>query len=862
MKNLFYIIGVMLMIGCTATPYTVMEPKDFNFDWEFQLKEIHDSTGVLTMMQEANGWEEVRLPHDWVIGGEYDLANKEFAPATGYIYGGGIGWYRKTFTLNLEDHQKATILFDGVYNNSEVYLNGHRLGFHPYGYSPFYYDLTPYLLKGEENLLMVKVDHSSYADSRWYTGAGIYRNVSLKVTDKLHIPIWGAFVQTPEVTDELVQVAVATTVRNDYKEEKTFGLKTQLFDQNGKEVAVTVDQLNIAAGKEKSFTQKLSLENPRLWGIEAPHLYKYRISLVVNGNSVSDDSGNFGVRSFRFDPDSGFYLNGENRKIKGVCLHHDAGLVGTAVPKDVWRRRLQILKEGGCNAIRIAHNPGSSEFLDLCDEMGFLVQDEFFDEWDNPKDKRWNQKQKSAHSETEGYGNYFQEYAEQDLKSVMLAHRNHPSIIQWSIGNEIEWTYPRTSAATGFFNNMNWKGNYFWSEPPFSREEIQKQLEILPKGIYDIGTTAEKLVKWTKEMDTSRPVVANCILPSASHETAYGKSLDIVGYSYRRVLYDYGHENYPEKVIMGTENLAQYHEWKAIMERPFIAGTFLWTGINYLGEIRGEWPVKGNNAGLLDFAGFTKPSYHMMKTLWNDEPHTYIATQLLEKSLNKIDPRTGEVVAKNPEAWKQALWEWHDVNNHWNYIDGEMISVELYSNCEEVELMLNGRSLGKKQLADFEDHIYKWAMPFEAGKLTAIGVKDGVRTETVLQTAGEPVAVKLSIDREVLEANHYDVAHVVAQLVDAQGIPVKNQERRIQFQVPEGLRVLGVDNGAVDNVQPHLATSITTSNGKALLALQSKGVKGKVDVTAKVEKLLEDRVFIQLQDPKPEGQVYAEAKGL
>ncbi|MGS0523886.1 glycoside hydrolase family 2 TIM barrel-domain containing protein [Zobellia nedashkovskayae] len=287
-------------------------------------------------------------------------------------------------------------------------------------------------------------------------------------------------------------------------------------------------------------------------------------------------------------------------KIKGVCLHHDGGMVGAAVPDDVWRRRLTKLKKAGCNAIRISHNPGSEAFLNLCDEMGFLVQDEFFDEWDNPKDKRKNMNEQSVDYVTRGYTEHFQEWAEKDLKNTILAHRNHPSIIQWSIGNEIEWTYPRNTDATGFFNNMGWQGNYFFSEPPFTPEQIKEQLKTLPKEKYDIGKTAQKLAKWTKELDTTRYVTANCILPSASHLSGYTDALDVVGYSYRRVIYDYGHKNYPNEVIMGTENLPQWHEWKAVMERPFISGLFLWTGIDYMGESNGGWPKKGTNSGLLN----------------------------------------------------------------------------------------------------------------------------------------------------------------------------------------------------------------------------------------------------------------------
>ncbi|MBB6460368.1 glycoside hydrolase family 2 TIM barrel-domain containing protein [Flammeovirga kamogawensis] len=860
MKNVIYLLTLFtLCFGC-ASPETNKTARelDFNFNWKFHLSNNNQSDFSSETINEKN-WENIKLPHDWVIGNQYDSTNAEFAPATGYIFGGGTGWYRKEFDLVLSNSQKAFIHFDGVYNNSEVFINGKKLGFHPYGYSPFYYDLTPYIKKNSKNTLAVKVDHTRYADSRWYTGAGIYRNVKLVVTNKLYVPIWGTFITTPEVVNDNALVNVTTTIRNDYNEDKSFKLLTELYNDDGIKVGESSKTLAIDKNKEIEVIQKIKISNPIMWDVENPHLYKAITRLQIDNEQIDVLSSNFGVRKIKFDANKGFFLNDKNMKIKGVCLHHDAGLVGTAVPKDVWRRRLQTLKDGGCNAIRIAHNPASSEFLDLCDELGFLVQDEFFDEWDYPKDKRFNQKEQSQNKETEGYANYFHNYGEDDLKSVMKSHRNHPSIFQWSIGNEIEWTYPRVAKATGFFGNMNWNGNYFWSKPPYSTAKIKEELTTLPHQKYDIGITAKKLVGWTKEMDTSRPVVANCILPSASHETQYGQSLDIVGYSYRRVLYDYGHEMYPNKVIMGTENLAQYHEWKAVMDRPFIAGTFFWTGIDYLGEIRGPWPIKGNNAGMIDFAGFTKPSYHMIKTLWSDDPHTYIATQEIEKSINKIDPKTGLMVAKDPNAWKQALWEWHDVNNHWNYTDKQLISVEMYSNCESIELFLNEKSLGQRNLSEFEDHIYKWAVPFEKGKLTAVGIKNGQKIETTLQTAGKPTGVKLSVDKSSIDNDEYEVAHVVAQLVDADGLPVKNQERIINFEIPENLRVLGVDNGAINNVQTHNARKLLTSNGRALIILQSKDGKGKVEVKAKVEGLLEDKILLTIKEKGTMAQdVYAE----
>ena len=820
---------------------------NFNLNWKFTL--ANDSIALASSPDfDDESWRTLNLPHDWAVESEFDSTLVNDAKATGYLASKGFGYYRKNFNKEVSDNEVTYVLFDGVYNNSEVWINGKKLGFHPYGYSPFYFNLTPFLNKnGKNNVLTVKIDHTRYADSRWYTGAGIYRDVQLITANKLHIPIWGTFVTTPQVSREKALVNVQISIKNDFSSEENMSVKTVILDKNNVEVAAVNSDLKIEANSLKDIIQNIEIINPNLWDVNNPNLYKAVISIVKEGKEINVNNTTFGIRSIKFDANKGFFLNGENMKIKGVCLHHDAGLVGTAVPKGVWKRKLQILKDGGCNAIRISHNPASNEFLDLCDEMGFLVQDEFFDEWDNPKDKRFNQNEsKSTDYITRGYGEHFQEWAQKDLEAVMLSHRNHPSIFQWSIGNEIEWTYPRNAAATGFFNNMDWNGNYFWSEPPHSVEEIKHQLATLPKEKYDIGETAQKLSKWVKALDTTRPVTANLILPSASHLSGYADALDVVGYSYRRVLYDYGHKNYPDKPIMGTENLAQYHEWKSIMERPHISGTFLWTGIDYMGEIRDAWPVRVQPSGLLTTAGFAKGSYHMMKTLWNPEPHIYIATQNIEKSLNKLDEK-GNIVAKDPKKWEHALWEWQDVNEHWNYNSGELISVEIYSNCDEIELFLNEKSLGLKKLADFEDHIYKWGVPFVDGNLVAKGKKDGKEIVSEIITAKKAAKIELSSEEKVLKANNTDVAHIIVQLTDENGNPAKTDDREITFEVNGNAKLLGVDNGWKKSVQKFQSNKNTTHNGRTLLIIQALDKKGEIEVLAHSKDLPTKSIIIKIE---------------
>ncbi|MEM9258313.1 MAG: glycoside hydrolase family 2 TIM barrel-domain containing protein, partial [Bacteroidota bacterium] len=544
-----YFISLLFTACSEQTPSTSSINANFNDDWEFAL--------------EGEDFQPVHLPHDWSVSFAFDSIKGE--GATGYLLG-GKGTYRKSFSSPASG--LAYLHFDGVYNNATVSLNGKELGNHPYGYAPFYYTLGEEELKpnGGENELIVHVDHSRYADSRWYTGSGIYRDVHLYEVPDLHIPVWGTFVTTPEVTDKMAKVRVETTVKNAGARPQDAVLVTDLVSPVGGVVATQETPFQLDAEAEQNLVQEIELADPLLWDVDDPNLYTTIARVKVGEDILQEYPTTFGVRTFRFDAAEGFYLNGRNRKIKGVCLHHDGGLVGAAVPKAVWRRRLQTLKDGGTNAIRSAHNPASQEFLDLCDEMGFLVQDEFYDEWDYPKDKRLNMGEtKSKDFITRGHHEHFQQWAKEDLQNTILAHRNHPSIIQWSIGNEIEWTYSRQKETTGFFGADS-NGNYFWNEPPYSTEKIKELQNTIPRTEYQIGETAQKLADWTRELDTTRPVVANCILPSASYESGYADALDVIGYSYRRIMYDYGQRNYPDLPLMGTENLVQYHEWKAIME--------------------------------------------------------------------------------------------------------------------------------------------------------------------------------------------------------------------------------------------------------------------------------------------------------
>ncbi|WP_281888652.1 glycoside hydrolase family 2 TIM barrel-domain containing protein [Paenibacillus sp. YYML68] len=798
-----------------------------NDNWKFILDEP-EAPHLLTT--DDSSWRTVQLPHDWSVEQPFDQEKGE--ACTGYLLG-GIGWYRRSFkTTEAMAGQRVFVNFDGIYNRASIYCNGTLVRFHPYGYSPCVVDLTAALNPlGKENVIAVRVDHSRYADSRWYTGSGIYRKVSMHIVPQVHIPVWGTFYTTPEVSDESATVRGVMTVRNDSERDETVEIVGRLYGPNGEQVAEQKATCHVSKQGQVEVTLDYTVSQPERWEIHQAKLYRAQADVVLGCKVIQTETDTIGIREFRFDADKGFFFNGRRTLIKGVCLHHDGGLVGAAVPLDVWRRRLEKLAVCGCNAIRTAHNPMSEDFMDLCDEMGFLVQVEFFDEWDHPKDKRRNGGEQSVDYLTRGHAEYFREYAQQDLQDTMRRDRNHPCVIQWSIGNEIEWTYPKYNVATGYFG-MNASGNYFWTLPPNSRDQIREIIQATPRDHYDIDKTAHQLARWTREMDTTRPVIANCILPSASYESGYIDALDMAGYSYRRVIYDYGHHHYPDKPIMGTENVAQWHEWKAVLEREHVPGIFLWTGIDHMGEaIQKPWPRKGSNLGLLDFAAFEKPSYHMFKSLWTNEPHLHLVTQTLEQSLYVLN-EDGELVEKVEGGWQQRVWFWHDVNTHWNYSPQELVVAEVYSNCDEVSLYLNGKLLATRRLEEFEDRIYKWAVPYEAGELKAVGRKLGVTegethgethsesVESALHTVGPVQHIVLEVDKATVAAHEDSVVHVIAQLMDAAGHAITNQNVTLDFEVDGPGRVLGVDNGSSDNVQPYQSTRLTTEAGRGMMLVQ------------------------------------------
>jgi len=703
-------------------------------------------------------------------------------------------------------NRKGTIDFDGVYQNSEVWINGQYLGKRPYGYISFHYDLTPYLNMGGENVIAVKVDNSHQPNCRWYSGSGIYRHTWLLVTNPAHVAHWGTFVTTPEVAEAASIVQVKTMVQNEGKSAVTCTLSTTVLDRDGKVIRTADASQSIAANAGYEFVQQIRVERPNLWSIGNPYLYKVRSKLKDQDRVVDEYDTPFGIRSIEFDADKGCLLNGKPVKLNGVCLHHEAGSVGAAVPERVWERRLELLKAMGCNSIRTSHNPYAPEFLDLCDRMGFLVMSEAFDEW------------KVAKPQTPDYGYriYFDEWSERDVTSFIHRDRNHPSVALWSAGNEVVD-------------------------------------QVVPAGV----ETLRRLLAIFHREDPTRLVTVGCDRIVAEPEAVsneFLELLDVVGYNYvdrwrdrAQKYYSIDRHAFPHRKVIGTESPSMggvrcdyrwafpqtaqsgmrgmggnrgvdvERLWSFVRTYDYVSGDHMWTGIDYLGE--SGWPAKSSSAGVLDTCGFEKDGYYFYQSQWTTKPMIHLFP-------------------------------------HWNWKgkEGEFIPVLCYTNCDTVELFLNGKSLGvqgywfplsgmENKYGNFParagaarttaDLHLTWTVPYQPGTLKAVGVKDGkVVSEVEITTVGEPAAIGLSVDRSAIFADRRDVAHVTVQILDAQGRVVPDAANEVTFRIQGAGKIIGLDNGNPVSHEDFKGDRRKAFNGLCLAIVQSAAKPGRIQMTA------------------------------
>jgi beta-galactosidase len=751
---LFFILSVSLTF---AQPRRVV---NMDHDWRFLLGDGLDYG--LTSFNDSS-WRLLNLPHDWSIEGKYDTKNPS-GPQGGYMPC-GIGWYRKHFVISERDKGKRFFIhFDGVYMKSQVWINDRMVGEYPNGYDSFEYDITPYVKVGQENLLAVKVDNYLQPSSRWYSGTGIYRDVSLIVTDQLHFINDGIFVTTPSVAKERATVKVHYEIINHAYPETKFAwtdktslfiwmkdqkggseqhvgknirvskdctIASALYDQNGELVKRTESVLTVGDFSERQWEQQMLIEKPHLWSDKTPYLYKL-VSTIAYGGQVKDSVVTpVGIRQFTFSPQKGMQLNGESVKVNGVCIHQNMGCLGSATPIGAWRERLLRLKAMGCNAIR-SHYPLFSPFQNMCDSLGILVSKEIFDEWD--RGQEWGYSESPYGKLPYTYHLYFNQWAETDLRRMVRRDRNHPCVFLYQLGNELP--------------NQRIKG-----------VDIAKKLKAI-----------------IKSEDATRPVTAACDFFVGANASGFMDVLDIAGYNYidrihKDSLYLAEHVRYPNRVLLGTETYHSTRNHLSIRDTPSAIGEFVWIGYDYLGEI--VWPgYRGWTAGMLDIAGFPKPEYYLRKSYWSTEPVVHIGI----------------------EARKERDFSWSprplDDNWNWEAKGDSLLPVYVYTNCDEVDLLLNGKSLGRKKV-NRNDFMALWHLSYKKGTLKAIGYREGKKVaEHILRSAEEPSSIKVSrIYR------YDDFVRVEVQIVDKKGVKVPNKDRRIQIGESSHLTVLGLDNG-------------------------------------------------------------------
>jgi beta-galactosidase len=739
-----------------------------------------------------SSWRKLDVPHDWSIEGPFDAKNP--TGGAGGFLPAGIGWYRKHFTVSRDQvGHHVFIDFDGVMANSDVWLNGFHLGKRPYGYVSFEYELTGHLNLGGDNVIAVRADNSGQPASRWYTGAGIYRHVRLVTTEPVHFVNWGTFITTPQIERTAATVKISSELVNQGGISQTVSLRVDILDPTGKKV-VTAESPSSSIGSNQTFNAavRLNVSHPQLWDIGKGILYKAVATVRANGRIVDEQTIPFGIREFHFDPATGFWMNGRNFKIKGMCLHHDGSAFGAAVPLAVWERRLTELRKLGVNAIRNAHNP-AGDFLDLADRMGFIVMDELFDQWTlakNPYD----------------YHLYFNEWSKIDVRDTVRRDRNHPSVIIYSAGNEI-------------------RDNH-------ADQDKAKQ-------------TLRGLVDTFHENDPTRPVTQALFRPNIEGANDYNNGLadilDVIGQNYREKEILAAYKQKPTRKIIGTENdRSSLDQWLAMRDHPEYSGQFIWAGVDYLGEAR-AWPNYGFSYGMLDRTAFKRPLGWQRQSWWSDEQMVYLARRTAPNTAAPTDPGYDP----NEQVRTQVVFgDWTPKN-----LDPHPENVEVYSNCEKVELFLNGKSLGSKP-KDPNDRPRNWIVTFEPGTIKAACAGNGViaagaaQPSYELHTACKAARILLTVDKTRLTNDWNDVVFVAATVVDANGVPLPDANNLISFKASGSGSIVAVDSADNTDHDPFQATKRKAFQGRCLAYVKADKSLGTITITASAGGLTSNKVTI------------------
>ena len=747
---------------------------NINNDWLFHYGDTADAE---YMGYDDSAWKHITVPHDWSVEFPFD---KSHASGTGYLPG-GTAWYRKHFALPDDiKGKRVRLTFDGVYKHSKVWINSNYIGGRASGYSPFSFDISEFVRSGE-NVITVRVEHEQVADSRWFTGSGIYRNVTLEITEQCCFAKDGIFITTKNIDDNgnaEIQIDYSTIDCDE----------AEFIVENCSEDCVAT-----VGGNETKGSVTVIVKNASLWSPDSPCLYNLVCHSFKNERITDCVNIPFGIRKIKFDADKGFFLNGINMKLKGVCIHHDAGALGAAVPAAVWERRFRKFKEAGCNAIRTAHNPPSAELLAICDKMGLLVMNEAFDEWEGTKNKWW-QGHNVYPPKKYGYAEDFPLWHKADLEAMILRDRNHPSVILWSIGNEID--YPNDPYVTPLFGEV--LGNNDNGKPRQERLYDDKKPDA-----GRLTTVAKELVDIVHEIDSSRPVLSAMSFPELSTRTGFADVLDVSGYNYRENLYEEDHKRFPDRVIFGSENGHDPKAWYYVKNNDYICGQFLWTGIDFLGECIG-WPVRISQAGMLDLCGYEKPLYYRRKALWTDAPFVKIAVSAGEK--------------ENTNIWTDRFI--------YSGTEGEKIQVSCYTNAKNVELFINGRSLGEKTVPD--DCRTTWEIPFEKGTLTAIvnGAQD------TLSTSGKAEMISFLADRKSLIPDGQDIAQIEVSLLDSNGNIAATDDKTIYYQLTGDAEIVGIENGNPQDLTSYKEKYRNTYSGRAIVYIRAGTIQGDITLHA------------------------------
>jgi len=773
-----------------------MQKLSFDRAWRFRLGDP-----PATHWQDPNdaGWRTVDLPHDWSI----ELERLPDAPsqASGGYFQMGRGCYRKTFEASPDWAGKhVSVEFEGVYMNAEVWLNGNLLGRHPYGYTTFTCDLTPHLKPAEDNVLLVTVDNDCQLNSRWYSGSGIYRHVWLLVASPVHVAHWGTYVTTPDVTPERATVRAEVTVANESDTDENATLLCHVVTPEGLVLDTAERQITIGAGDRESVTAELAVPSPLLWSPETPHLYQLETELAQRGKVIDMETTAFGIRTLRFDPEVGFLLNGQETKLRGGCVHHDNGVMGAEAHDRSEERKVELHKASGYNAIRCAHNPPSPAFLDACDRLGILVIDEAFDCWregKNPYD----------------YHVAFPDWWQRDLDSMLYRDRNHPSIVIWSIGNEIG---ERNGSSDGAW----------W---------------------------ARALADHVHAIDPTRPVTAAICTVGADADWPTTDSvfaaLDIGGYNYQKRQYRADQARHPQRLMAGTESTAgeAFEHWMSVEQLPYVIGDFVWTSMDYLGEagigrvyydpelksFLGEYPWHQANCGDLDLCGFKRPQSYYRDILWSAGSPLYIAVH---------DPGPGDAEPK------LTYWGWPDVWPNWTWPghEGETFKVDVYAACDKVELRLNGQSLGVQPTGPSERFIATFAVPYQPGALHAIGYRDeDVVAEHEIHTVGSPVSIRLTPDRSDLTADGGDLSFITVEVVDRAGRVNPQADNTIYFTVLGEGTLAAVGSGDPKSTESYRGHHRSVYRGRCLAVVRTTGAPGPIILRAMADGL--DVAEVELQ---------------